>query len=602
MIVPMTKYTFVAYHKNHRDFVESLRELGLVDITSRDWEPSEADRAMMSEIEARRVAVERLKEMAAEATNTASATQFTDGDQAYAYYKEKAASYDNLVAKHASFVKDNTDNKVWGDFNTELASNLTAKGIELRYFSCYAKEFESNIEAWNQEYLVEEISRAEGMVFFVIVASDAQIIQINAQELKAPAISYSDGLKEIALLEAQIAQAKDELEACISAVDMVEQSRLALASNLHLNQAVSGGEESAEGKLIVTEGFAERENSDKVDTMLDGSEVFYIKELPTPEDEVPVLLRNNKFARLFEMIGAFYSLPKYGTIDLTPFFAPFYMLFFGFCLGDGGYGLIFVGAGIYLLLKGGESMRQAAWITTLCGATTVLFGILTGAFFGVSLGEVSAFAKFKDYFMDSNQLFNLALGIGMVQILFGMVIKVVGICKMYSLKYAFSTIGWIIVLCSVVGAALLPGMGVEAYSMSSVPFYITLGLGLFMMLFMNSPGKNPFMNLGAGLWNTYNDLTGFMSDILSYIRLFAIGLSGGILAMVFNQLAFGLSPDIPVVKQICVVLILLIGHGINLFMSALSSFVHPLRLTFVEFYKNAGFEATQRAFNPLKKE
>ena len=92
-----------------------------------------------------------------------------------------------------------------------------------------------------------------------------------------------------------------------------------------------------------------------------------------------------------------------------------------------------------------------------------------------------------------------------------------------------------------------------------------------------------------------------MGDLLSYIRLFAIGLSGGILAMVFNQLAVGMSPDIPVVKQLVMLLILLLGHGINLFMSTISSFVHPMRLTFVEFYKNAGFEMSMRSFDPLRK-
>lgn len=600
MIVPMTKYTFVAYHKNHRDFVESLRELGLVDITTRDWEPNEQDRQLMSEVEARRAAVERLKGMVTEGEQPKAAA-FADGEQAYAFFKEKSSAFDSLEAKYATLVKENADSKVWGDFSTDMTAKLAAKGIELRYFSCYIKEFETGKEAWGQEFIVEEISRTSDMVYFIIVSHEGQAVQINAQEMKAPRVSYSDGLKEISSVEAQIATAKSELESCIGSADMIEEARAALASNLQLNKAICGGEESAEGRLIVTEGFIPRESCDKLDAMLEASEVFSIKELPTPEDEVPVLLRNNSFARLFEMIGSFYSLPKYGTIDLTPFFAPFYMLFFGFCLGDGGYGLIFVGAGIYMLLKGGENMRQVAWVTTLCGASTVVFGILTGMFFGVGLGDLNAFAQFRDYFITSDQLFTLAIAIGMVQILFGMVIKVVGICKMYSMKYAFPTIGWIIVLCSLVAGAMLPGMGVEAYSMSSVPFYITLGIGLFMMLFLNSPGKNPLVNLGAGLWNTYNDLTGFMSDILSYIRLFAIGLSGGALAVVFNDLAFGLSPDIPVVKQICVVLILLIGHGINLFMSSLSSFVHPLRLTFVEFYKNAGFEATQRGFSPLKK-
>ena len=137
------------------------------------------------------------------------------------------------------------------------------------------------------------------------------------------------------------------------------------------------------------------------------------------------------------------------------------------------------------------------------------------------------------------------------------------------------------------------------------------GVALVLMLFFNSPGKNLFVNFGSGLWNTYNNITGLLSDVLSYIRLFAIGLSGGVLALVFNRLAIGLtgldagfgdsSAVVIVAKIIGASVILLIGHGINLFMSSISSFVHPMRLTFVEFFKNAGFEMTSRNFEPLKK-
>jgi V/A-type H+-transporting ATPase subunit I len=131
------------------------------------------------------------------------------------------------------------------------------------------------------------------------------------------------------------------------------------------------------------------------------------------------------------------------------------------------------------------------------------------------------------------------------------------------------------------------------------------------MLLLNNVKRNPLINIGAGLWDAYNNITGLLSDVLSYIRLFAIGLSGGVLAQVFNSLAKGLSgfgdiaADAPWTAYIGPVIgaavILIIGHAINLFMSAISSFVHPMRLTFVEFYKNAGFEMSQRSFDPIRK-
>ena len=160
-----------------------------------------------------------------------------------------------------------------------------------------------------------------------------------------------------------------------------------------------------------------------------------------------------------------------------------------------------------------------------------------------------------------------------------------------------------LVILSGLAAIAFPmlGIGITGYTTGSVPFWIVTGIGLFMMLFMNSPGKNPAVNFGMGLWNTYNDITGLLSDSLSYIRLFALGLSGGIQALVFNRLAMEMSPDIIIVKQLVMIVILAVGQGITLFMASLSAFVHPLRLTFVEFYKNAGFVDGGRAFEPLRK-
>jgi V/A-type H+-transporting ATPase subunit I len=185
--------------------------------------------------------------------------------------------------------------------------------------------------------------------------------------------------------------------------------------------------------------------------------------------------------------------------------------------------------------------------------------------------------------------------------------------KLFGFTSTFGLLGWFIILLSGALAIGLPmfGLAIPGFTASSPIFYACMGVGAVLMLLLNNIKRNPLINLGSGLWDAYNNITGLLSDVLSYIRLFAIGLSGGVLAQVFNSLALGLSgagdiaPGTPwygyIVPIIAASLILLIGHGINLFMSAISSFVHPMRLTFVEFYKNAGFEMGQRSFNPLRK-
>jgi V/A-type H+-transporting ATPase subunit I len=306
---------------------------------------------------------------------------------------------------------------------------------------------------------------------------------------------------------------------------------------------------------------------------------------------------------LFEPVGKLFSLPAYVELDLTPFFAPFFMMFFGFCLGDAGYGLLFViGAGLYKY-KAKPEFKPLLSLIQWLGLAPVLFGILTGTFFGVQLNKVPIpfLTGVRDMFLDNDQMFNLALIFGGIQILFGMVLKGVSQIKRLGIAYSFSTWGWFLLIVSSGIFYLLDKANPEVGYFGGPLHLVFLGLSGLGIFVFNDPKRNVFVNLGVGLWDTYNTVTGVIGDLLSYIRLFALGLSSAILGLVFNQLAFDMSPDIPVVRPIVILLILLVGHGINIFMSGLGSFVHPLRLTFVEFYKNAGFIGGGKEYKPFQR-
>ena len=198
--------------------------------------------------------------------------------------------------------------------------------------------------------------------------------------------------------------------------------------------------------------------------------------------------------------------------------------------------------------------------------------------------------------MDNNDMFQLSLILGAIQILFGMVLKAVNQSIQFGFKYAVATIGWIILLVSCGVGALLP----EVMPMGSTVHLVILGVSAAMIFLYNSPGKNVFLNIGLGLWDSYNMVTGLLGDVLSYVRLFALGLSGGILAGVFNSLAVGMSPDNVIAGPIVMVLIFVIGHAINIFMNVLGAMVHPMRLTFVEFFKNSGYEGGGKEYKPFR--
>jgi V/A-type H+-transporting ATPase subunit I len=149
------------------------------------------------------------------------------------------------------------------------------------------------------------------------------------------------------------------------------------------------------------------------------------------------------------------------------------------------------------------------------------------------------------------------------------------------------------------GAYALEKYGLMAPETAKVVMYVTGGIGAVCIFLLNDLKRNPLFNVGAGVWDAYNMASGLLGDILSYVRLFALGISGAVLGLVFNDLAVKMSPDIPVVGFLVTLIILIFGHSMTFFMSALGAFVHPMRLTFVEFYKNAGFEGGGKKYKPF---
>ncbi len=604
MIARMSKYDFILYAGRSDDFLERLRELGLVDVTCTGWEPSEGDRLLIASIEGRTKALDALQRFRDSERFDAAAAPFATGEEAYERYTQAAQERTALRTEIGQTEKAAEEARPWGDFSAETLQRLAGRGIVLRFFIAQRGVFEKSREAWNAQAPVEVIRQSDSMIWFVVVSHEGAELSFDAQEVKAPAMTARAAEAKVAALAERLRATDAEMSRAAVSASLIERDRNRLREQLQGLKATASAETAADGTLLVMEGWAERETSDKVDALLDEyPDVLYLKSDPAPEDETPVKLKNNRFARIFEMVGDMYARPKYGTIDLTPFFAPFYMLFFGICLNDAGYGLILLAMGLVMLWKFKDGMmRRAAWFATMCAAATVAVGLFCGSFFGLSLKEYFPEIPFFDF---QGQFFSWALALGLLQILFGLLLKIVLISTTTGFRYALSTLGWFLIILAGSLAAGLPMLDaawvIPGFTTSSPAFYGAIAAGAVLMLFFNSPGKNPFVNLGTGLWDTYNNITGILSDVLSYIRLFAIGLSGGVLALVFNSLATGLSPDIPVVREIVIVLILLVGHGINLFMSAISSFVHPMRLTFVEFYKNAGFEMSNRSFDPLRK-
>ena len=606
MITKMKKLTFLVYHKEYEEFLNSLRELGVVHIVEK--QQGAADNTELQEnirLFNRLAATLKLLQNQKHEKNAVIATEggtATRGMQVLDEVDALQTEHGKLSQQLQSYAKEKEVLEVWGNFEPTGIQKLKDAGYIIGFYSCSEGNYK---EEWETEYNAMIVNRISSKVFFVTVTKGGEEVDLDVEQAKLPAYSLAH-LETVYNTTERAVEENEKKLVTFSETDIpsLKAALKELQSQIEFSKVVLSSEQTAGDKLMLIEGWAPAYSKVEIEAYLNDAHVYYEITDPMPGDNVPIRLNNKGFFAWFEPICKLYMLPKYNELDLTPFFAPFFMVFFGLCLGDSGYGLfLFLGATAYRLLakKVTPSMKSIISLIQVLSASTFFCGLLTGTFFGANIYDLDwpIVQRLKHaVLMDNNDMFRLSLILGVIQILFGMVLKAVNQTIQFGFKYAVATIGWIILLVSTAVSALFSSS--ELLSMGGTAYKVVLCISGAMIFLFNTPGKNIFMNIGLGLWDSYNMVTGLLGDVLSYVRLFALGLSGGILAGVFNSLAVGMSPDNVIAGPIVMVLIFVIGHAINMFMNVLGAMVHPMRLTFVEFFKNSGYEGGGKEYKPFK--
>lgn len=601
MIAKMKKLTFLVYHKEYDAFLKSIRDLGVVHVATKAQ--GSAENAALQEsirLSARYTAAIKMLQGLNVQPAAAHTGDAGKGTEALAEIEDVQQQIQQVAHKLQAVEKELVQLEPWGDFDPKSVARLRDAGYQIDFYICSDKQFK---EEWVDLYNATEINHVGSKLYFVTVMPKGENIDLEVETAKLPDCSLSD----LHVRKENLAKQSEALQARLkdlaaSVVPDLQAAQAQVHSQIEFSKVVLNTDSLADNKLMLLEGWAPADCVSKIKDFLESKEVYYEVADPTPEDDVPILLDNKGFFRLFEPIMRLYMLPKYNELDLTPFFAPFFMLFFGLCLGDSGYGLfMLLAVTVYRLVAKNisASMKPILTLVQLLGASTMVCGLLTGTCFGFNLYDIQLplFQSLKEAIsLDNQQMFNLSLILGGVQIIFGMILKAVNQTIQFGFKYAVATIGWLFILVSTAIAFAAPGF----IPMGGTVHMVFLAIGVLMAYLYNSPGKNVFVNIGLGLWDSYNMATGLLGDVLSYVRLFALGLSGGILASVFNSLAVGMSPDNVIAGPIVMVLIFVIGHAINMFMDVLGAMVHPMRLTFVEFFKNSGYEGGGKEYKPFK--
>ena len=410
----------------------------------------------------------------------------------------------------------------------------------------------------------------------------AENLQRLEEELKADEQQMDALREELRTLAAQLPQLQQSVDRMGMEI-RTEENRQRLLSD---------------GCVFCLEGWVPEKKLAQLEKVLEQFDCAWTAEEPAPEeyDNVPVKLENNRVTRSLNSITEMYSLPRYGSVDPNPLMAPFFIFFFGMMMADMAYGILMIAGALLVLKKAkpAEGTRNFMELVLWCGIATFIVGAMTGGFLGDFIPQLCKLINPESTFQmpalfsplnDTVAILVGSLVLGVIQIFTGMGISVYKKFRDGQIADAiWGEITWWVIL---IGLGL---MVLKIGNVAGIPAVLCIGIA--MLLFGSTYKAKGFGKVTAVISAVYNGVTGYFSDILSYVRLMALMLAGSVLAQVFNTLGgvFG--------SVIFFVIVSLIGNVLNLALNLLGCYVHDMRLQFLEFFGRF-YEDGGKAYEPL---
>ncbi|MCX5819031.1 MAG: hypothetical protein NT047_03860 [Deltaproteobacteria bacterium] len=515
--------------------------------------------------------------------------------------EENLNSLQEIRNRRQALERLSSDLAPWGDFDLGQIRILEDNGVYVRRWRMERKK-RTDLSV-PEGVFVEIVTEKQGLLFYTItLAGPAEIP--GASPLPWPEISLSGCVKEIERLNGEEKNLVGRLAGIALRADVLKaQVTSALNEARYLENM---GTLHAEEYLFGLQGWIPAKIAADLFKQVEAQGLPLQVEVrePLPEEEPPILYENNWFIRRIEPLQKLYGNPKYRDLDPSYFFAPFMILFFGICYGDAGYGIVMYLAAHAMGKKWGERVEGMPMVVKLCKAfaiSTVFVGIITGSIFGLNFDN-------REWILidvavgvgDPMLFFYIALGLGALHLSFSYLL---GMMQAGSWVSRLPKLG---LLCVLWGGVFLVSRNIwfsapDAALNQPLTWggFGALGLGVLLTLFFSSDHKNWGIRLGLGLWSIYG-LTGLIGDLLSYARLFGLGIATSAIASVMNQLAgMVLGATGPILGIPLALIILILGHTFNLALGILGSTVHSARLHFVEAFKSF-FEGGGVEYKPFK--
>lgn len=590
MIVPMKKVAIITQAKDAESAIKSLRSLGVVHVEhvqlprGKDINVIQDDLALLDQA----LEVISEAEFATGCEGSLARRDIADWKTACHHIIDAWKRLDQLQEYSRELSLKISEWEPWGDFEPGVVHELSQKNIYVRLFLVPVKELGN----FPKEALVEKIF-TKGNIAYCAVFSRLNF-ECAFKEVELPRMSISHMKKRIAEDRRIIESLSDDLKSLFCYQPKLLEKKKSLKKELEFYEILGGMGEA--GSLNYLVGYAPFDAQQPLMHLAKSQNWgIYISD-PAAEDNVPTFIRNPRWVSfispVFKMIEI---VPGYHELDISLWFLVFLSIFFGMLIGDAGYGLIYFLLTFFAQKKWGRKLPDKGTFSLfyILSSCAIIWGLLSGTFFGQEWlpGAIKPLAP---ALRNNRNVQIICFFLGALHLSIAHIWRLV--LKLPSMK-AFVDGGWLLVLWGVFFLAKTLILG-DAFASFAKWLFIA---GIALVIFFTNPQKNILKAFGAGLANLLLSLVNNFTDVVSYIRLFAVGLATVAVADAFNKMALDVGFG-SIASGLVSSLILFTGHGLNIVLGPMSVLVHGVRLNILEFSSHADVKWSGFIYRPLRKE
>ncbi len=588
MIVPMKKVSIIVQSKDADSAVGGLSSLGIVHVEHQKLPKGEDISRLRDDLELINSAIRVISEAEFLEQNINQQEEIPEDWRFVAKHivglrkrLEQLKEYSGtLKARIASWQR-------WGDFDPEEIEKLRQKGIYIRLYEIPAKQ----LKDLPQGVIVKEIFTSAGVAHCAVISRDKS--DINLREVPLPKLGlekmrtrlYEDG-RMIELIQ-------DDICKYLTYVKGLERVKRQLGGKLGLSEAINGMADS--DSIVYLRGYIPFDKENILQEAAQKQNWGVVIEEPSEEDRVPTLTRNPRWVSIINPVFKIMEVvPGYREFDISLCFLIFLSIFFGIIIGDAAYGLIYLLLTLYFQHKFSRKIKNKApfYLAYLFSFCAIAWGLMTASFFGQEWLASRSIKPLVPFLADDKNLRNLCFLIGAVHLSIAHIWRIL----MYFPALIFlADLGWILILWSAFLLARLLVLGID---FPGFGMWLLIP-GIVLVALFSNPRKNPLRAVAAGLGTLALNLMNNFTDIVSYIRLFAVGLAGAALADAFNKMAVDIGIK-GILGFVFSGLIIIAGHGLNIILGPMSVLVHGVRLNVLEFCSHLDVKWSGFEYRPLQ--